>query len=165
MDVNEYNTAVKTHSHNLYRYILKMLRDGDETNDIVQEAYIKLWEHKDTVDPLKAKAWLFTTAYRIMLNKIKRDKKTESMEFENFEEPYTSNNRFELKQLIDNGLESLPELQRSIILLRDLEGYDYKEIGQILNLNESQVKVYLFRARKKLKDVLKNSLTYHENNW
>lgn len=164
MHVNEYNTAVKTHSHNLYRYILKMLKDEDEANDIVQDAYMKLWEHKEAVELVKSKAWLFTTAYRTMLNKIKRDKKTESMEFENFEEPYTSDNSFELKQLIDNSLEALPELQKSIVLLRDLEGYDYKEIGEILNLNESQVKVYLFRARKKLKDILKNSLTYHESN-
>ncbi len=141
-----------------------MRKDEDEANDIVQEAYIKLWEHKNEVELVKAKAWLFTTAYRIMLNKIKRDKKTESMELENFEEPYTINNSFELKQLIDNSLESLPELQKSIVLLRDLEGYNYKEIGDMLNLSESQVKVYLFRARKKLKDVLKNSLTYHENN-
>ena len=141
-----------------------MRRDEDEANDIVQDAYLKLWEHKDEVELVKAKAWLFTTAYRTMLNKIKREKKTESMELENFDEPYTSNNRFELKQLIDNSLDTLPELQKSIVLLRDLEGYNYKEIGEMLNLNESQVKVYLFRARKKLKDVLKNSLTYHESN-
>lgn len=141
-----------------------MRRDEDEANDIVQDAYLKLWEHKEEVELVKAKAWLFTTAYRTMLNKIKRDKKTESMELENFDEPYTSNNRFELKQLIDNSLELLPELQKSIVLLRDLEGYNYKEIGDMLNLSESQVKVYLFRARKKLKDALKNSLTYHENN-
>lgn len=164
MNTEEYNIAAKTHSHNLFRYIVKMRRDVDEANDIVQDAYLKLWEHKADVEFMKAKAWLFTTAYRIMLNKIKRDKKTESMELENFEEPYTSNNSFELKQLIDNSLELLPELQKSIVLLRDLEGYNYKEIGDMLDLSESQVKVYLFRARKKLKDTLKNSLTYHENN-
>ena len=164
MHANEYNTAVKTHSHNLYKYILKMLKDEDEANDIVQDSFLKLWEHRDAVEFVKSKSWLFTTAYRTMLNKIKRDKKTESLELENFEEPYISNNSFELKQLINNGLERLPELQKSIILLRDLEGYDYKEIGEILNLNESQVKVYLFRARKKLKDILKNSLSYHESN-
>ena len=61
-----------------------------------------------------------------------------------------------MKELIDKGLARLPEQQRSIILLRDLEGYNYKEIGEILDLSESQVKVYLFRARKKMKDMLKD---------
>ena len=53
-------------------------------------------------------------------------------------------------------MEKLTNLQKSIILLRDLEGYNYKEIGIMLNLNESQVKVYLFRARKKIKDQIKD---------
>ena len=86
------------------------------------------------------------------------------MNSDNFNEPYANNERFELKELIDKSLDQLPELQKSIILLRDLEGYDYKEIGEILDLSESQVKVYLFRGRQKIKETLKNTITYHENN-
>jgi RNA polymerase sigma-70 factor (ECF subfamily) len=67
-----------------------------------------------------------------------------------------SKNRFELKEIIDMAMKKLPELHKSILLLRDLEGYNYKEIGEMLNLNESQVKVYLFRARKKIKDQIKD---------
>lgn len=70
--------------------------------------------------------------------------------------PVESKNRFELKEIIDLAMQKLPELQKSILLLRDLEGYNYKEIGEMLNLNESQVKVYLFRARKKVKDQIKD---------
>jgi RNA polymerase sigma factor (sigma-70 family) len=164
LDNKEYNTVVKTHSNNLYRFILKMLKDKDGTNDIVQDAFMKLWQHIEQVDFDKAKSWLFTTARNTMLNKIKRDKRTESMDSGNFSEPYANNNNFELKELIDKSLDQLPELQKSIILLRDLEGYDYKEIGEILDLNESQVKVYLFRGRQKIKEALKNTITYHENN-
>lgn len=65
-------------------------------------------------------------------------------------------NRFELQEIIDLAMEKLTETQKSILLLRDLEGYNYKEIGDMLELNESQVKVYLFRARKKIKDQLKD---------
>jgi RNA polymerase sigma-70 factor (ECF subfamily) len=70
--------------------------------------------------------------------------------------PVSESHRFEVKEILDKCLESLPPIQRSILLLRDLEGYDYKEIGGILDLTESQVKVYLFRARQKLKDKLKD---------
>jgi RNA polymerase sigma-70 factor (ECF subfamily) len=58
------------------------------------------------------------------------------------------------KELIAMALEQLPDLQRQLILLRDLEGYDYCEISEITGLNMSQVKVYLFRARKSLKDTI-----------
>jgi RNA polymerase sigma-70 factor (ECF subfamily) len=64
--------------------------------------------------------------------------------------------QFETREIIDKCLAILPPVQKSIILLRDLEGYNYKEIGEILTLSESQVKVYLFRARKKLKKHLKD---------
>ena len=63
---------------------------------------------------------------------------------------------FELKEIIDKALKNLPEQQKTILLLRDMEGYNYQEIGEILNLNESQVKVYLFRARQKMKDQIKD---------
>lgn len=164
MNSIEYNIVVKNHSHHLYRFILKMLKDPDNANDIVQDAFMKLWQHIEQVDFNKAKSWLFTTAHNTMLNKIKKDKRSESMNTANFIEPYATNNTYELKELINKSLEQIPELQKSIILLRDLEGYDYKEIGEILNLSESQVKVYLFRGRQKIKEALKNSIYFHENN-
>jgi len=69
---------------------------------------------------------------------------------------------FEMKEIIEKCLAQLPPVQKSIILLRDLEGYNYKEIGEILELSEAQVKVYLFRARNKIKKQLKdNYIHYH----
>ena len=61
---------------------------------------------------------------------------------------------FELKEWLHYGLNSLTEQQRSLVLLRDYEGYSYQEIGDITSLTESQVKVYLFRARKALKEYI-----------
>ena len=164
MNREEYNRCVTAYSGNLYRFILKMTKDADRANDIVQEAYMKLWEHVEDVEAAKAKSWLFTTARNTMLNQLKREKKMESMEMARFTEPYASQHHFELKELLDKSLNQLPELQKSIILLRDLEGYDYKEIGEILSLSESQVKVYLFRGRQKIKEALKHIMTYHEHN-
>lgn len=155
MTSKEYNEAVQSYSGRLYRYVLKFLRDHDDANDIVQDSYMKLWQHRDDVPLEKAKSWLFTTAYRALVNFAKRSGRTQSMEGQEFTEHYTENN-FELKELIDRSLNKLPHVQKSIILLRDLEGYNYQEIGDILNLNESQVKVYLFRGRKKMKELLKD---------
>ena len=60
----------------------------------------------------------------------------------------------DLKEILDEALQRLPELQKSLVLLRDYEGYSYDEIGRITGLNESQVKVYIFRARTTLKNYL-----------
>ena len=59
-----------------------------------------------------------------------------------------------MQETLHNALDQLPDIQRTVILLRDYEGYDYAEIGKITDLKESQVKVYIFRARKKLKQIL-----------
>ncbi len=58
----------------------------------------------------------------------------------------------DLKEILDEAVEKLPDIQRSVLLLRDYEGYSYEEIGQITGLNESQVKVYIYRARIFMKD-------------
>lgn len=157
MTTKEYNTAVETYSNRLYYFILKNLRDENDANDVVQDTFMKLWEHKQEVYPEKAKSWLFTTASRALINLAKKNKRTESLEVATYAEPSSPVSRtFELKDVIHECLDTLPPLQRTIILLRDLEGYNYKEIGEILKLNESQVKVYLFRGRLKIKNRIKN---------
>jgi RNA polymerase sigma-70 factor (ECF subfamily) len=61
----------------------------------------------------------------------------------------------DLQEVLTEALEKLPEIQRSVVLLRDYEGYNYAEIAEITGLNESQVKVYIFRARQTMKDYIK----------
>lgn len=100
---------------------------------------------------------MFTTAHNAMINFATRKgrvKLTDEMaEFDSSGKSQTS--LFESQQVVDRAVSILPPIQKSVILLRDLEGYSYKEIADILNLSDSQVKVYLFRARKKIKKQLK----------
>ncbi len=71
------------------------------------------------------------------------------------EKPSMPDSTFESQQMVERIVNILPPIQKSIILLRDIEGYSYDDIGQILDLSPSQVKVYLFRARMKIKKQLK----------
>jgi RNA polymerase sigma-70 factor (ECF subfamily) len=67
----------------------------------------------------------------------------------------TTDNEFsDVKEVLNQALERLPDIQRSVILLRDYEGYTYQEIGEITGLNESQVKVYIYRGRVALKNYI-----------
>jgi RNA polymerase sigma factor (sigma-70 family) len=154
MTVNEYNKSVDDHSNGVYRFILHNLRDLDEAKDIVQDAFEKLWLTHETVNYEKVKSWLFTTAYRTMLDKIRRGSKFVMME-ESHENHLRDTGQYsDLKQLLREGLDKLPEIQKSVIMLRDYEGYSYQEIGEITGLNESQVKVYIYRARTALKEFI-----------
>lgn len=150
-----YNTAVKEYSERIFRYAFKWTKDKDFSKDIVQEVFEKLWLNKKKVEYIKVKSWLFTSTHNLLANYSKK-KKMISSEDLIYHEPSIYMNSYELQDLLEVSLNTLPTIQKSILLLRDSEGYDYKEIGEILNLNESQVKVYLFRARKKIKNYLKN---------
>ncbi|MBR9830858.1 RNA polymerase sigma factor [Acidiluteibacter ferrifornacis] len=154
MNKSQYNESVSLYSDNIYRFILKNIKDADKAKDIVQETYVKLWDKLDSVDFLKVKSYLFTTAYHTLIDMVRRDKRQTSFGEVDYNEHAHSEGYSDLKEILDEAISKLPEIQRSVILLRDYEGYSYQEIGEILSLSESQVKVYIFRSRKFLKNYL-----------
>jgi RNA polymerase sigma factor (sigma-70 family) len=154
MTVAEYNHCVDQHSDGVYRFILKSIRDEEKAMDIVQDAFEKMWLKFREISPVSAKSYLFTTAYHRMIDFTRKEKKIVRME-EGFEHAYDVSGHYsDLKEILDEALQRLPDMQKSLILLRDYEGYSYEEIGKITGLNESQVKVYIFRARMALKNYL-----------
>lgn len=156
MNRKEYNIAVKEWSNPLYGYAIKFMRNENDAQDIVQDVFEKLWINRDKVDACKVKSWMFTTAHNAMINALQKAKRSVAMENENLPEKSKREvNLFESNEVVQRAVAILPPIQRSIILLRDLEGYSYEEIGDILELSSSQVKVYLFRARNKIKKQLK----------
>ena len=91
---------------------------------------------------------MFTAAYRTMIDLIRREKKQSRMEEADLNKLTTSNQYSDLQQILHEALNQLPEIQKAVVLLRDYEGYNYLEIGEITGLTETQVKVYIYRARK-----------------
>ena len=154
MTEREYNECVTTYADNVYRFILKNLRHEEDARDVVQTAFEKMWRNREEVDAAKCKSYLFTVAYHQMIDHIRKVKRIQ------LREEFNDNVRVEnrpvnnLKKILDEALNRLSETQKSLVLLKDYEGYSYEEIGQIMNLNASQVKVYLHRARVQLKEYL-----------
>ncbi|MCU0355325.1 MAG: RNA polymerase sigma factor [Cytophagales bacterium] len=156
ISTQEYNQAVKEHTRSVFRFLYKSVRDEEAVNDLVQDCYLKLWQNRDKVNPAKIKPWLFSVAHHAMIDYLSARARQVRLAAEVQMSPVFQNTRFDTKAVVERALGELPPLQKSIILLRDLEGYSYQEIGEILELNEAQVKVYLFRARQKVKDFIKN---------
>ena len=145
---------MEKYADGVYRFVLKHIRDKDAAKDIVQDSFEKMWLKIDNVDGQKAKTYLFTTAYHTLVDHTRKLSKKANFSEVNFNQHSHTNQYSDLKEILNRGLEQLPEIQKSVLLLRDYEGYDYAEIGVITNLSESQVKVYIFRARNFLKDYI-----------
>lgn len=143
------------HSDALFRFALKNLKDRDEAQEIVQTAFERLWVRRSEVDFEKVKSYLFTTAYHAMVDHWRKAKKMTELTPEMENRPATTAPEYKgLKAVLEKALSQLTEVQRTVVLLRDYEGYSYEEIGEITGLNESQVKVYIFRARQTLKQII-----------
>ena len=154
MTIKEYNIAVDTYADNIFRFVLKHLKNKDAAKDVVQDTFAKVWVKRDTIDGKKVKSYLFTTAYNTLIDATRKQKYTDEVKSIDKHFSQAPIKDMDLQTILHNALDQLPDIQRSVILLRDYEGYDYAEIGKITNLKESQVKVYIFRARKKLKQIL-----------
>ncbi|HON17866.1 MAG TPA: RNA polymerase sigma factor [Salinivirgaceae bacterium] len=154
MTVEEYNQCVDAHADSLYRFILKNLRDREYSHDIVQDSFEKLWVNRNNVDGTKAKSYLFTTAYHTMIDHLRKTKRLDNREEIPPQAITHSKTYSDLQEILHEAIQRLPETQRMVLMLRDYEGYSYQEIGEITGLNESQVKVYIYRARIFLKDFI-----------
>ncbi|MFN4083847.1 MAG: RNA polymerase sigma factor [Bacteroidia bacterium] len=154
MTVSEYNKCVDEFADGLYRFILKNLKDNGLAEDIVQDTFEKLWLKVNEVDFAKAKSYIYTIGYNAMIDRIRKDKRLTVFEETIHDREVNTHKMPDLKKIINKALNTLSDIQKHVILLRDYEGYSYAEIGEITGLNESQVKVYLHRARLNMKAYL-----------
>lgn len=155
MTTTEYNKCVDLYTDRVYRFILKSLKNVADAEDIVQNAFEILWRNIHKVEFGKASAYLFSVAHKKMIDFIRKNNRISQME--EIPDHYAVNEakpNSELTDLINQSLNQLNEVQRSVLLLRDYEGYSYDEIAQITELTEAQVKVYIYRARQKMQHYL-----------
>lgn len=154
MTLAEYNLAVDNWADALYRYALKNLGLAATAQDIVQDCFEKLWIHRNDIDVLKVKSWLFTTAHHAMIDGLRKSRKESLTESKKLPDVQINHGYSDLQEILHQAIDQLTEVQKSVLLLRDYEGYSYKEIGDITGLSEAQVKVYIYRSRVFLKNYI-----------
>ncbi len=150
----EYNECVNNHADGLFRFIVKNLRHEEDARDIVQYNKKKLWKNRDQVEAEKSKSYLFTVGYNQMIDHIRKNKRVHLQEAFEEQTGVQYQPQSGIRKTLMEALNRLNETQKSLVMLKDYEGYSYEEIGKIMNLSESQVKVYLHRARLTLKNYL-----------
>lgn len=155
MDEKQYNECVNLYADRVYRFVLKNLRHEEDAKDVVQSSFEKLWKSRSQVDATTSKSFLFTIAYHQMIDLLRKSKRITLKE--EFPEN-TASSSFQpsqnVRKILEEALDRLNETQKSLVMLKDYEGYSYEEIGKITNLSPTQVKVYLHRARTQLRNYL-----------
>jgi len=149
--VNEYQNQAWT----LARYLLK---DPSEAEDACQEAFVKLWRHQDSIDPEKVRPWLMRVTRNGCLDRLRRRHPTEELkDWRDKDEspgPMQGAHQNEIGRLLKRSVAGLKEPYRSLVILTDIHQHSYQEVAAVLELSLSQVKVYLHRARKQLREQL-----------
>lgn len=154
MTEREYNDCVKLYADNVYRFILKNLRNEEDSKDVVQSAFEKMWVNRAQVENEKCRSFLFTVAYNTMIDHIRKNKRVVLKDEFTEGAMGSGGQQQNAKRILNEALNKLSETARSLVMLKDYEGYNYAEIGEITGLNESQVKVYLHRARLQLREYI-----------
>ena len=166
MFLEDFKNRVLPIKDKLYRFALKYMKDDDEAKDAVQEVFFKLWRKKDEMHSyINMEAWCMRLTRNYCLDRLKSKayRSSGNHEFDlqdKARDPYKNTELNDTMNKIYRLIEQLPDKQKDIIHLRDVEGYSYQEISEILQLDINQVKVNLFRARKYLREKLINAEAY-----
>lgn len=154
MTASEYNQCVNDIADGLYRFAFKSISDGEVAKDVVQQAFLTLWENCGKVAIEKAKSYLFTVAYRRCMDEFRSRKDYVGADLVSGHLAAPDHPPPDLKAVLQKALSKLTAQNRMLVLLKDYEGYSYEEIATLTGLNAAQVRVYLHRSRKQLKDYL-----------
>lgn len=153
-----YRQWVKEHQDQAWAVARYILKDHQEAEDATQDAFVKLWHHQDKIDPNLVKPWLMKVTRNGCLDRLRRRRQNvefdESHMAEEASEPSHDLASSELGGWLKRAIEGLKEPYRSLVVLRDVHQHSYEDVAGMLELSLSQVKVYLHRARKELREQL-----------
>jgi len=160
MESTQFNTQILNHSDKLFRLAKSILRNADAAQDAVQELIMKLWEKRSILDEVEnIQAFTMRSMRNLCLDTIRKNRDEDELpvEIEYVEpNPYQQTEQKDLASKIRSMIDNLPELQRTIIRMRDVEEMDISEIAYITLLTENAVSVNLSRARQKIRDQILN---------
>lgn len=149
----------------MYRLALRITLSSQEAEDVVQDVIIKLWKMRDTlggIDNIEAYALRMTRNLALDRQRMHVNQ-TESLDQLDTEPvaPVADNDVDERISIVRQAMNQLPEKQRTCMQLRDFEGYSYREIAEVLDITEDQVKVNIFRARQTIRTTLETNEQNH----
>ena len=163
MEVQEFKERILPISQRIYQFALRILRNEHDAEDVVQEIFMRLWDKRDEFEVIKSiEAYSFRMTRNLCLDKLKKmkpryydDREPDSARYDEADPSPDPAGSLELKdarERLNHMIETLPEQQRTLLQLRDIEGFEYDEISEITGMEINTIRVGISRARKKLKE-------------
>src|ERR671910_832741 len=160
MNLEAFQNRVLPVKNKLFRFALKFLGNEEEAKDVVQEVFIRVWNGREQMTEVQNwEAWCMRITRNLSLDRIRSMTRKQTQPIEESYQvkhealtPHESTEADESMERINQFIAALPDKQRQVIHLRDVEGYSYNEICEILELDMNQVKVNLFRARNAVRE-------------
>ena len=164
MNITDFKNTISPIKNKLFRFALRIVNDPAEAEDVVQEVFIKLWKYLEKGEQIdNAEAWCMRAVRNQAIDKLRsKHKRVEALDSK-YDQKDKSASPFQLAAMKDtfkhikNMIDQLPEKQKLVMHLRDIEGHTYQEIADALSLPLGQVKVNLFRARQTIRAKLLKS--------
>lgn len=157
---DEFRDIAVREKDRLHTYAAWLLHDVEEARDVAQDALMKLWVHRDSVHPQAVRTWLLRTAHRACIDRIRRrsrewDRSAMACDPSEYLDEYSAaTDGMALRGAVGAALARLSPQQRAAVVLREIAGLSYREIGDILGAPLSVVKITLHRAREGLRSRL-----------
>ena len=167
-DVDAFQALVETHQSAVIGTVAKMLGHPAEAEDIAQQVFLRVWKSAPRYQPTaQFNTWLFTITRNLVYNETRKRQRRPTVSVEEREtethqvvedrqaaSPHDNALQFEFEEAVERAIQTLPERQRMVVVLRRYQEMPYAEIGRIISASEPAVKSLLFRAREQLRTSL-----------
>lgn len=166
----DFRDLAEEYAGRIYTYARFSLRHREDAEDVTQEVLIRLWKHRDSIDPSSTSTWVMRVARNLVIDVSRRRQARTAVFAEGADvvemaahvssgqAADTAADRSELRSRLEAALAELDEPYRSIVVMREIQGLPYEEIAQALNLPLGTMKVYLHRARRRLREAMRTEM-------
>lgn len=165
MDIEEFNIKVLTLKDKIFRFARRILENVEDAEDVTQDIFIRMWGMRKKLDKIEnIEAMAIRSTKNLCFDRLKHEKvkrnHLESIKIRQNRISKIRTDEDEIRGIIENVVNSLPEKQRMVMHLRDIEGYGIKEIEEMLGMDANAIRVNLSRSRKKVKEEVSKIMSY-----
>jgi RNA polymerase sigma-70 factor, ECF subfamily len=163
----EFQRLAREHGGRIYTFALHALRSHEDAEDVTQEVLVRMWRHRENVEPARMHAWVMRVARNLVIDVSRRRRKRAAVFAEGADvemlavetDSRTDNTeRGELRSALETMVSELDEPYRSIVIMREIQDRSYNEIAEAMGMPLGTVKVYLHRARRRLRERVRKEL-------
>lgn len=165
------SSVLADHRHRIYDFAVRFLGCREDAADVTQEVLVRLWQRGEQIDPARRKAWVLKVTRNACLDLLRKNKTRQAYtpatpSIDDFAHDAPTPDRLaessDFRVFLEHAIEQLDEPYRSLVVLREIHGLSYKELAETLDLPLSTTKVYLHRARKRLRSTLRQTIPAEE---